>query len=694
MLRNGKVLADKMMVLGVDGMDPRLTRKYIDEGKVPNLKKLAEMGAQRHDLVMLGAQPTVTPPQWTTLAVGANPCVHGITQFGRTVPGKITQYGYNVDSRIVKAEQVWNCFAEGGYNTCVFHWPGGAWPPTSDSEHLFVIDGSCPGSIGAAAMTVDSEMIVDAGLDIQNATFVVKELKDAVAPCVIDKLPDTVLEVVDVAQSGKWQMSQDEEQTSKQQDAGIETIMLVINDDEGFGTRQGDNPTLGKMATAMSPIKEASGWVSAPEGAKEFTVLLSKGLVRRVGLILKNEQGIYDKVAVYKSKKEVTPLVTCEVGKMEYNVIDEVIYDDKQVKASRHYRLISLEPDGSHLKLYISNAMDMTDDKVIHPKRLHKALIENAGPFPPQAQIYTQDKEMQQIMIEVWDYVVDWYCRAFDYLIENEGMEMIFSHLHSIDFVEHTFIRHMKNIGFNNHDESEYAFWMERLYQQVDRYVGYMMKYLDEGWTIFVTADHAQVAPSHIPPQIGDMCGINVGLMRELGYTVLQKDENGNELRKIDWTKTRAIASQGNDIFINLKGREKNGIVEPEDQYELEEQIMTDLYGYKHPDTGKRVIAMALRNKDAILLGYGGPTAGDICFWVAEGYNYDHCDSLSTAYGEGSTSASPLLIAAGKGLKQGYETDRWIRQVDLAPTMCIMGGVRIPAQCEGAPIYQILAEEL
>lgn len=65
MLRN-KVLSEKMMVLGVDGMDPRLTRKYIDEGKVPNLKKLVEAGAQRHDLVMLGAQPTVTPPQWTT----------------------------------------------------------------------------------------------------------------------------------------------------------------------------------------------------------------------------------------------------------------------------------------------------------------------------------------------------------------------------------------------------------------------------------------------------------------------------------------------------------------------------------------------------------------------------------------------------------------------------------------------------
>lgn len=66
-----KAYADKIMILGVDGMDPRLTRKYIDEGKMPSVKAIVERGCQRHDLVMLGSQPTVTPPQWTTLATGA-----------------------------------------------------------------------------------------------------------------------------------------------------------------------------------------------------------------------------------------------------------------------------------------------------------------------------------------------------------------------------------------------------------------------------------------------------------------------------------------------------------------------------------------------------------------------------------------------------------------------------------------------
>ena len=120
---------------------------------------------------------------------------------------------------------------------------------------------------------------------------------------------------------------------------------------------------------------------------------------------------------------------------------------------------------------------------------------------------------------------------------------------------------------------------------------------------------------------------------------------------------------------------------------------MTRLYGYPNPATGKRVIALALRNKDAVLLGYGGPECGDICYWLAEGYNWDHADSLSTTYGDAETSVSPIFIGAGKGFKSGFFTDRIIRQIDFAPTIATLGGVRMPAQCEGAPVYQILSEE-
>ena len=275
--------------------------------------------------------------------------------------------------------------------------------------------------------------------------------------------------------------------------------------------------------------------------------------------------------------------------------------------------------------------------------------------------------------------------KAIDYLIEKQDMQVFFSHWHGCDLMVHTFIRYFQDQGYNKFPPEHINKWMERVYQLCDKYIGSFLHYLDEGWTIIVTSDHGLTCPTYEPPAIGDMCGINIGLMEELGYTVMKEGKGGK--KEIDWTKTRAIAEQGGNIWINLKGRSEVGIVEPEDKYELEEQIMTDLLGYRHPVTGKRVLAVAMRNKDAIQLGYGGPTAGDIFTANADGYAYDHTDGLMTNHGVNDTSLAPIMILAGKGIKKGYTIERMIRQVDMAPTICALTGSRFTDTMEGAPIY-------
>ena len=68
-----QAMSDKIMVLGIDGMDPRYTSKLLRKGKMPNTRRLMERGACRQDLMMLGSHPTITPPMWTTLSTGAHP---------------------------------------------------------------------------------------------------------------------------------------------------------------------------------------------------------------------------------------------------------------------------------------------------------------------------------------------------------------------------------------------------------------------------------------------------------------------------------------------------------------------------------------------------------------------------------------------------------------------------------------------
>ena len=72
---------EKLIVLGIDGMDPRFTKYMLDKGEMPALKEFVARGGCREDLVMLGGMPTITPPMWTTLSTGAQASTHGITGF-------------------------------------------------------------------------------------------------------------------------------------------------------------------------------------------------------------------------------------------------------------------------------------------------------------------------------------------------------------------------------------------------------------------------------------------------------------------------------------------------------------------------------------------------------------------------------------------------------------------------------------
>ena len=148
MLRR-KGLTDKVLLLGVDGMDPRFTKRLVDEGKMPNVKKLMDMGSCRDDLMMLGANPTIPPPMWATLATGAYPMTHGIMDYNLSAEDDkdITLGAFS--SRFLKAEPLFNVTAKAGKKTLVMHWPGGSFPPTIDSENLITIDGSSPGAVCA-----------------------------------------------------------------------------------------------------------------------------------------------------------------------------------------------------------------------------------------------------------------------------------------------------------------------------------------------------------------------------------------------------------------------------------------------------------------------------------------------------------------------------------------------------------------
>lgn len=667
---------DKVMVIGIDGMDPRLTLHHMEQGYMPNLKKLLEAGSAREDLVLLGGMPTITPPMWTTLATGTYPMTHGITDFWRQDPQKLDTLNYAIDSRLCHAEQLWNVTAEAGKKTLVMHWPGSSWPPSSNSENLFVIDGTNPEGICMATGEIEEEYIVVAKDDIPTVTYRPKAGTTQMM-CVVTDLD--------------MEETQSEEGPSLATATASEIKVFKFVPDPTEGTVM----TQVKLDASLSPIKDAENWgFDIPQGAKEFTILTSKGLIRRPSLLLANESGIYDTVKIYKSKKSDECIATLKNDEFVEGIVDEAIKNDTTYTVARNMRILAIEPDGSSVRIWFSAAINVHDDSIFSPKSLHDDIVKNIGYPMPVSNVGSHDKQLVvDCMQENWMRTMRWWADAIHYMIEEKGVEVVFSQIHNDDAQKHNMISvYKEDSKFRTLPLSDYDEFFINISKQNDYYIGRFLHLLDEGWSLFLVSDHGLVTSEKgLSPYLPQIF-LDATFMRDWGYTVVKTDADGNPLPEIDWSKTRAIASRMNSIYINTKGRWDTGIVEPEEQYALEGEIISKLYSLKD-DQGRAVISLALRNKDAILLGLGGPECGDIIVFQAEQNLMDHGDSLSTFTGLNHTSVSPIFAAAGKGIKKGFKTSRYIREVDVAPTIAALLGVRMPHECEGAPAYQIFENE-
>lgn len=250
-----EALTEKIVVVGVDGFEPSLAKKFMDQGKMPNLKKIVEKGSCREDLVLLGAMPTVTPPMWTTLATGAYAGTHGITGFFNQHPTKLDTVIYALDSRMCKAEQLWNVFAEAGKKTLVWHWPGSSWPPTSDSPNLHVVDGTQPNTLGFGTAMIDWDKICLASEDINEVKFAAHDASDkGVAGCVITDLEDVVGD-------GETTTSKLSSSDARKIVGGSQkeiTVLAMDESDTEVNLLAGSNADI-----VNSPIKPATGWIDA-----------------------------------------------------------------------------------------------------------------------------------------------------------------------------------------------------------------------------------------------------------------------------------------------------------------------------------------------------------------------------------------------------------------------------------------------
>jgi Uncharacterized conserved protein len=672
------------MLLGLDGADPLVIKKLIAEGRLPNLKKVLANGVANPSLAMIGAYPSVTPPNWASMATGNWPRTHGITCFfNQTLGNELDLCELNWDSRRVESEMIWEAFSREGKRSIMLNYCE-AWPPRiKDDPYSVFVDGT--GVIPFIRCELDAPQFITLKAGDFPTEVIPHAVKDNASDCIISTdLLEKMMENDDAE-------SVDEVSANAKADPFIDTPIVefpfsvltpeVLENQTGPGHDEVDRIT--------APLKDPEKWsFELPAEAKVAVIPLCKSTLRRFFVLTASDGKNYDTLTIYANRKNNKPLGQVKVGEWSSDIHDVYNKDDKPVKTVYQIRFIEVAADGSFAQILLSHAMDIENLDYFYPQAMGKKMHEEIGPMIPHAKLGDVRDDASEIELETWYRLHQWHIDASNWLFkEYPDWQLFYIHLHGIDIFNHWYINRTLP-GWTDRYE-HYQEMLYRMYELNDMYVGAMLEHLDGDTNIFITSDHAAIpnSPGDENPGLGTLTGIAVKVMEDLGYTVIHEETRHTQKPKIDWSKTKAVCVRLGHVYINLKGRDPQGIVEPADYPALVDQIIGDLYNYRHPETGKRVVAFCMRRDEMESIGMGGPHCGDILVELMPTYCETHGNCPTPVEHEGF-SLNQLCMMIGDDLKKGKFIRRVVRVTDIVPTICHLTDTQVPSNVEGGVIWQ------
>jgi len=117
-------LAKKVIVIGFDGMDPRLCERMMDAGELPTFDKLRKQGGYSS---LATSNPPQSPVAWASFINGAGPGSHGIFDFIHRDPSRQCEPFYSA-AKTVAGEGYWKI---GEHRIQLNFWPFNHKPPAT-----------------------------------------------------------------------------------------------------------------------------------------------------------------------------------------------------------------------------------------------------------------------------------------------------------------------------------------------------------------------------------------------------------------------------------------------------------------------------------------------------------------------------------------------------------------------------------
>ena len=485
---------------------------------------------------------------------------------------------------------------------------------------------------------------------------------------------------------------------------------------QGFHTRIG---LAGAHELSGGPqevtLRPAQGWKNVPPSAQaaregEVTVVTKEpGTPVTYHLLLLAGEGGYDRVLIARVKDARQALATLRQGEWSDWLWEDFTLDlpdtrHRRRRGALRWKLVELSADGKRLWLYHPHVI--AQEEFVSPKSVGKDLVGRFGPFINEAgwSSYVRGLADEATLREEFTYFARWVGRAASYLMAKRGAVLYVQQLHLLDHLNHRYLEGVDPFatGYSPEREAEALVKMRLAYQLADEMVGEVAKAAGKDGVVFVVADHADT-PNRRAVNL-------VQLFVDKGWLAVKEVRPGHY--DFDYGKTKLYFDQLH-IYVNLKGREPEGVVDPSEYDAFREAVIDELLALHDPKDGRRAIPVALKKEDALYFGVWGPGGGDIFFMYGPGFRWcglevlslgeeriffdctgaNHGPQITTAETAMSTNSGGF-IAAGPGIRRGYARhDKEVGPaftVDVAPTVADLIGMPRPAQCQGKVIFDIL----
>jgi predicted AlkP superfamily phosphohydrolase/phosphomutase len=627
----GRPLGKKMLILGFDGMDPGIVNRLIGQGQLPNIKRLGERGVFT---MMHSTIPPQSPVAWGSFISGSDPGVFGIFDFLHRDPE-------NYIPIFAQSETL---------------------PP-----HMLV-------KLGQYQIPLKPGKVV---LNREGRAFW-DYLEERDIPATIIKLPTN------------YPPSASKQRTLSGMGTpdilGTYGIYSLFTSDENES--QSD---LSPNNVYYAYIDENNVMEGQIEGPKNDLV--------------KNSENVIVPFKVYVDNRHKTARIDIQgkeilIAEKEYSDWVEIEFSLIKGLASitgmvRFY-LLNM---GEKFRLYVSptHVSPRTPAVPIStPSGYSRELADRIGLFhtislPADTKALSQGTFSMENFITQSLSVFGESCRLFDYELQRFSRQkegLLFFYFSSLDQGQHMFwaLNDKEHPYYHPEESRKHAYITDEMYRKFDRVLGNALKNIDPGIPVLAMSDHG-FGPFR------RAVNINSWLVQE-GYLKLASGEVSKEtsiLESADWPASKAYALGLNGLYLNMKGREKEGTVTGGERRKLLEEIKAKLEALTDPKNGNQVVSCAYISEDNFSKNFIG-RAPDIILGFNRGYRISDESALGTLHREiisdnmgwwsGDHCVDPRKVPAS--FISSFKIQKAVPDMqDVAPTILKYFGIATPAQMTG-----------